>query len=254
MMAVITLLTIVTLSILVTRVATIALTHTGLSRESARFQARSAFTGSGFTTSESEMVVNHPVRRRIVLVLMLLGNAGFVTAVTSLILTFVHDQGPLSGPVKLAFLVVGLTTLWMLSMSPWVDRHLSRVITAALKRYTRLDLKDYAGLMQLAGEYRIAELHVNADDWVANLTLAHAKLRDEGVMVLGVKRRDGTYLGAPGGTTQILPEDNLIVYGRASAIEALDRRQKDARAALQHQRAVLAQQAAAKDEEWAKPQ
>ena len=50
MVSILTLLLVMTLSILLTRVATVALTHTGLSRESAKFQARSAFTGVGFTT------------------------------------------------------------------------------------------------------------------------------------------------------------------------------------------------------------
>lgn len=74
------------------RIATIAITYTGLSREAARFQARSALTGSGFTTSESEKVVTHPVRRRIILLLMLLGNAGIVAAISSLILAFLGQQ------------------------------------------------------------------------------------------------------------------------------------------------------------------
>jgi hypothetical protein len=47
------------------RVATSALVMTGMARESARFQARSAFLGVGFTTGEAESVVDHPVRRRI---------------------------------------------------------------------------------------------------------------------------------------------------------------------------------------------
>jgi hypothetical protein len=59
MIAVVSLLTVITVSVLITRIATVALSHTGLSRESARFQARSAFTGVGFTTSESEKAVNH---------------------------------------------------------------------------------------------------------------------------------------------------------------------------------------------------
>ena len=78
LLPIVTLLIIVMLSLLITRIASEALTHTGLSRESARFQARSAFSGVGFTTSESEQVVNHPVRRRILMVLMMLGNAGIV--------------------------------------------------------------------------------------------------------------------------------------------------------------------------------
>lgn len=54
MLGITSLLVVVTRSILVTRIATLALTHTGLSREAASFQARSAFTGVGFTTSEAE--------------------------------------------------------------------------------------------------------------------------------------------------------------------------------------------------------
>src|SRR5687767_7500660 len=69
------------ISLLITRIASVALTVTGLSRQSARFQARSAFSGVGFTTSEAEDVVNHPVRRRIVMWLMLIGNAGLITIV-----------------------------------------------------------------------------------------------------------------------------------------------------------------------------
>ena len=60
MIAIGTVLAAILVSLLVTRVAAIALSVTGLSRESARFQARSAFTGVGFTTSEAESVVNHP--------------------------------------------------------------------------------------------------------------------------------------------------------------------------------------------------
>ena len=68
MIAIFSLLLVLVLSLLITRIATIALTYTGLSRQSAKFQARSAFTGVGFTTSESEKVVNHPVRRRVLLI------------------------------------------------------------------------------------------------------------------------------------------------------------------------------------------
>ncbi len=74
--ALVSLLVTIGLSLLVTRVASIALAMTGLSHDLAKFQARSAFTGVGFTTSEAEKVVAHPVRRRILMLLMLLGNAG----------------------------------------------------------------------------------------------------------------------------------------------------------------------------------
>lgn len=57
--------TIICLSVLMMRVASIIFVHTGLFREAALFQARSVFSGEGFTTSESEWVVNHPGRRKV---------------------------------------------------------------------------------------------------------------------------------------------------------------------------------------------
>jgi hypothetical protein len=246
--SIISLLFVVTLSILITRVATIALAYTGLSRESARFQARSALTGAGFTTSESERVVNHPVRRRIILSLMLLGNAGIVGAVSSLILTFINASDPAAMTLRIVLLVAGLVGLWGVAMSQWVDRRLSKFISWALKKYTRLDVVDYANLMHLAGEYRIVELLVRQGDWLADKTLLETKLREEGVMVLGITRENGVYLGVPVGSTKILPHDTLIAYGRISALDAIDQRRddwygrQDHKAAVQKQRQVVAEE------------
>ena len=87
MIAVFSLLVTLGLSLLVTRVAAMALMLTGLSREMARFQARSAFSGCGFTTEEAESVVNHPVRRRIVMMLMLIGNLGIATVAATVMVS-----------------------------------------------------------------------------------------------------------------------------------------------------------------------
>lgn len=92
MIAILTLLVIVTISLLVNRIATVALTFTGMSRDTARFQSRVAFTGAGFTTSESEQITGHPVRRRIIMMLMFLGNAGLVTVIATLMTGFVNIE------------------------------------------------------------------------------------------------------------------------------------------------------------------
>ncbi len=44
-------------STLTVRIATVALTMTGIARDVARFQALSAFTGVGFTTTEAESII-----------------------------------------------------------------------------------------------------------------------------------------------------------------------------------------------------
>ena len=142
MLAILTLLIVVMISILITRIATNALVHTGLSKETARFQARSAFTGSGFTTSESEDVVLHPIRRRIIMFLMLLGNAGIVTVISSLILTFINPGEVIPSYAKLLVLVTGLTVLWLLASNQTLNNRLSTIIDKMLKKYTKMKVQD----------------------------------------------------------------------------------------------------------------
>jgi hypothetical protein len=94
--------------VLVTRVAAVALTHTGMLRQAARFQARSAFSGTGFPATESEQALNRPVRRRIALILMLFGNAGIVPAVSSPILAFARSEEELALEIETPLLVAGI--------------------------------------------------------------------------------------------------------------------------------------------------
>ena len=241
MASVLTLVVILALSVVITRIATVALTHTGMSRSTARFQARSAFTGVGFTTQEAERVTYHPVRRRIIMILMLVGNVGLVSALATLLLTYIGPGENTLG--RTILLVAGVTVVWLVSSSRWIDRWLSALIDRALQRWTDLDVRDYAQLLKLAGDYGVTELEVREGDWLADHTLAELDLRDEGVLVLGVDRADGTYLGVPERSTHIEPGDTLILYGRSRALRALDTRGKGDAGQLEHDRAVDDQRA-----------
>jgi hypothetical protein len=236
--AVASLLVIITISLLITRVATIALTATGLSRESARFQARSAFSGAGFTTSESEAVVRHPVRRRVVMALMLLGNAGIAAVVASIILTFVGPDDAAAPVLRFLALALGMAGIWVAFKSHWVDRQVTRLTVRALGRWTDIDVRDYAALLHLGGTYVVTELAVGPDDWLAGRTLGALGLRQEGIILLGIDRPDGTYVGAPVAETIIGPGDVLIIYGRRHEIAELDERRHGASGDRAHADAV----------------
>jgi K+/H+ antiporter YhaU regulatory subunit KhtT len=237
MLAAASLLVVVLLALLVMRVATAVLTMTGLSRESARFQVRSALTGVGFTTSETESVVNHPVRRRVVMTLMLVGSAGVITAVTTLIISFARTdrEGAL---LRILVLVGGLVALLFLARSATFDRLLQRLIARVLARYTDLDVRDYAALLHISGEYAVAELLVEPGDWVAERRLDELDLPEEGLRVLGIEQSGGLYLGAPDGDTTIRPGDTLILYGRADAVAEIDRRKAGPTGDAEHLDAV----------------
>ena len=234
---VIAFLTVLGLSLVFTKFATIALTLTGLSEESARFQARSAFTGTGFTTAESSKVVDHPIRRKIILLLMTLRSAGLMTIIISLILTLGAEGGEKARMDRVLWLIAGVALLGLMTRSRAVNKFLSKAMEWALAKWTDLDTRDYADLLRLSGDYTVTELHIERGDWLERKSLASCRLPDEGITILGIIRSDGGYVGVPGAETEIYAGDTLIIYGRSESLRELDKRRADAGGDRAHQEA-----------------
>lgn len=248
MSAIVLLLIVALVSLLITRVATVALMVTGLTQQAARFQARSALTGVGYTTTEAESIVGHPVRRQIVMMLMLVGNVGIVAAVAGLLGGFL-DAGGKQTALRAALLIGGLVALYVASKSRRVDRALSRAISKVLRRHTDLDVRDYANLLQLTGDYAVREMLVQPEDWLADRRLDELRLADEGVLILGIREADGTYVGTPHKATEICEGDTIVVYGRCESLDNLDERRAGHAGDLEHARLTAEQRALALEEE-----
>jgi hypothetical protein len=222
MFAVVSLLAILSLSLLVVRIGAVALMMTGLSRDAAAFQALSAFSGAGFTTSESELAVDTPERRKIIALLIRAGSAGAITIITSLILSFVDSEERAANRVMI--IVIGLAILVLLSRSEWFNRLLTPIIQRALSRSTTLVLRDYAALLHLREDYRVAEIEVRRGAWMADRQLSDLDLPSEGLLVLGIVQPAGTYIGAPPADFVFSEGDTVVIYGHEPRLEELARR------------------------------
>lgn len=240
MLAVGSVLIVATISLLITRVATLALVLTGMSNEAARFQARSALTGTGFTTTESEAVVSHPVRRRIVMFLMLLGGAGLVTTIAALVIGFANASRA-EAYTRLGALLLALVALVLLSRTQWFNRVVSPLLARLVNRYTDLKAQDYAELLHLGGEWGVGQVAVREGDWLACERLSDLDLRSEGVAVLGIEHPDGTYFGTPSLETKVRPGDILLLYGRDIRLSELDDRLGGSEGGRAHQAAIADQ-------------
>lgn len=226
MIAVLSLLVLLVLSLLVTRIAALALVLTGMPDDAARFQARSALTGTGFTSAETEQILTHPIRRRIIALLMLLGYVGLVAASGTLIISLLGIESQ-TDMWRLVVLAVGIIAFYFIASSGAIERVMRRIIMRVLRRYTDLETRDYATLLQLDGNYRIAELVVEPENWIVGRSLAEMRLRDRGVLVLGVTRPDRSYEGAPGGDFVVRAGEVLIVYGLPDDVAELDRARRE---------------------------
>ena len=220
MTGVMTLLLIITLTLLVNRIAATALTMTGMSREMAKFQARSAFSTVGFCTSEAEAVVNHPVRRRIISLLMFSGNVGFVSIVAVGVGSFAiqTEESGLNLAGRIGWLVAGIAFLWLVASSKWVDDKLFKLISWMLSTFTQLEVHDFTSMLQLGEGYSVTRMNLGEDCWPIGMTLAEARLSELGVNVLGIRRADKSFVGTPIGVTYFRKHDELILYGNREDI------------------------------------
>jgi hypothetical protein len=245
MFAVVGVLIVFTVSLVVLRVATVGLTMTGVSKDLAQFQALSAFTGSGFTTKESEDIVNHPLRRRIAMHLMLLGHVGVVVAIPSVVLSFVGAGGSAHWTdqltIRIGVLVGGLLLLLIVASSRYVERIMWRVNTWGLRCFAGIQVHDYTRLLRLGKNYVISELQLREGDWLAGHTLEQLRLANEGVLVLGIEKLNGDYVGTPRGHTRLEVDDCLILYGQQESLLDLDDRRAGMEGNVKHLLAVTQQ-------------
>ena len=248
MIAIFSLFTVAFLSLLVTRIAAMALMFTGLSHEVARFQARSAFSGVGYTTTESELIMSHPVRRKIIMILMLLGNIGIATVVATVMVSLLSTAGSGNWLRNILLFIGCLSVLWVIAVSHFVERHLNSIIAWGLKKWTRLEVQDYVAILHLQNEFAVWEMKVEPNDWLEGKSLIQAELSREGVLILGIQRKGGVYIGAPQGISKIHEGDVLVLYGPMPRLEDLDRRQAGKKGDEAHQAAIVEHQAELKEQ------
>lgn len=214
--AAISIFVLMSLSVFVMRVAAVALRYTGLAETTARFQALSAFTGTGFTTSEAETVVNYPIRRRIVSILIVIGNMGLLTVFATLVASLVRTEGEVTAVVtQLAWLVGGLVLLWFLMLNKTADRILCNWIGRFLDSATFLGRRSFHRLLQVGDGISICEHTVPAQ-------LLRSELDSLELTVLVVRSPAGELLDANTDFARLTADHKLVLFGPDSAHEALD--------------------------------
>lgn len=217
------LLIIILVALLVVQLGANALLLTGMSSPVARFQSASAFFGVGFTTREAELVVAHPVRRRIILLLIISGNIGLTSALATLIVTLISAdaKGDIPDLTLIGILVLGILVLGVFLNLPFVKRPLDAVMRRALEGAGVVRAVDYELLLKVSHGYNVSDLEIEDGHPLAGKALGETRPNDRGIVVLGIYRQGGRFEGVPGKDSVIQAGDTVMVYGSEKAVEWL---------------------------------
>lgn len=222
---IVALLVIMVVSFVIIRISAITLTRTGLSSDASNFQAMSAFFSVGFTTSEAELVVNHPVRRRIIMHTIIAGNVVMTGVIGSIVVTFVQSlqtDRQIAHPWAALGLILGgaILLLWI-SRFKLLRRGVDRAINAALRRSGTVRPVDYEHMFRYHAGFCVMEVKIEETHPLVGQTLARSDISDRNMVVLGITRKDGEFLAAPGGKAVIEIDDDLLVFGREADVDSL---------------------------------
>jgi hypothetical protein len=219
--AVATFLIVALVSLLATRMATGFLVATGMPPQTAAFQARSAFTGAGFTTAESENVVNHPVRRRVISVTMFVGNLGIPTLIVTVVVGLV---GPSTSELttRLFVLVAGIAVVVLLAFLRPVTRlfvELGRRTAGPVMREAFHG--DVEALLSLGTQTEVVAVTLSGDIPLRSLRGLQNALPQ--IQVLGVRPGGDAADFLTGSPTDVdlTAGDQVVVMGRREVLRTL---------------------------------
>lgn len=215
-MSVVLLIVFIVISILVTRVGAVALEMTGLQKEKARFQALSAFLRAGFATRDSELVVNHPQRRRIVTTLMILGNGGIICIIATLVLSL-RPGGLVHPSVNLLIIVAAVYILYRITTYERFANGLTAKIREKLATEIGLEKASVEEVFHQAEGYGIAVVEITEDSEIIGLPLSQSGFKERNITVLSIERGE-QILPIPKGWNKIRAGDRLVCYGKLETI------------------------------------
>jgi hypothetical protein len=208
------------ISFFIVRVGAVALELTGLDRNKARFQSLSAFTGTGFTTRESEMITAHPQRRKIITMVMILGNAGIISVIATFILSLVSTRGVIMPSVTLLGIILFVLIFYIIVTRRGVQRILTQKIRENLISHMDLERVAVEEILHQAEGHGIAIVEMTPRNPLVGNSLATSGLREQGIMVLSIERA-GAVVPAPQAQELIRSGDRLVCYGLLNNIRAL---------------------------------
>lgn len=209
----------------VIEINTLLFTYTGLDKHIARFQVISMMTGTGFTTGESELIIDHPIRRKLGAFLILFGAfslAVIISAISNLLADEFYTK-------NISVVGAALIMIIFILKTPYVKKHLAGKLEHEMEEhYDFRDLPIRDALLTDKGDHILDYFIDSSSDYIGE-ELRDIIEEEEDILVLYIQRGD-LKIRKERLVTELQEGDHIILYGDEKAIEKkfgpIDDRQK----------------------------
>ena len=229
--SVILILAFIVIYVIVIQIYSVLFRITGLTKEKANFQAISLLTNSGFTTSESEIIVSDRVRRRIAIAAMINGYAFsviIVSLIINVILSLKEDiQDQTLDIMLVAFGVFVL--LIIITQIPFLKKLLEKFIQfLAVKVLRRNNNENIIIMLDNYGKDSMAEVCLNRiPEAMVDVPLCEMKIKEKNHLNILMIKRNGKVIDVTKDTV-FKKGDRLVVFGStASIVNAFNKKKRE---------------------------
>ncbi len=211
---------VIILSLLIVWAGGIALAMTGMDEKKARFQALSAFTRTGFTTKEAELITKNPRRRTIITWLMVLGNAGIITVIVTATSSLASTTNGPALAIGIALLIVIVVLTYLIAKYTPLVKIWRRFIEKKFVDSEFFEEGVSEDLLHLSEGYGLIKIFVTGSSPLIGHTLSEANMLENGFWVVGIERGKD-WISLPRSREKITEKDRLIVYGNIDQLKSL---------------------------------
>ncbi|WP_438431755.1 TrkA C-terminal domain-containing protein [Gorillibacterium sp. sgz500922] len=200
--------------VVVLEISVALLRLSGLKKPIARFQALSMMTGTGFTTKESELILRHPIRRRIGIGLILFGALSLAVLISSFSTILAESFRIL--PLGLALAILGILLLFV--RSPFFARRAERYFIHELEEEFELHELPIQEVLYSTPEDLFTSVAIYEDSSYCGKRVGELFGEDEDILLLFIQRGE-VRLRCKLGQETIEAGDVLYLYGDKGVIE-----------------------------------
>lgn len=187
---------------------------TGLETAVSRYQVVSMLTNTGFTTDEAQLVLDHPVRRRLSMFLILFGAFSLAVVISSITNILSNDLRV----KELTIINVILLILLMIGKTPFIKERLKKKLNREMEKKLEISELPIKDALYLDEDDLVTDVVIEKDSEFIDRKAVDLVERDEDISILFIKRGKVNIRNKLD-DEKIHEGDQLFIYGNKKQIE-----------------------------------
>jgi len=199
----------------------ISLKITGMSRDKARFQVISLLSSTGFTTRESELITQHPIRRKIAERIMIFKYFGSIIGTATLFNVYVEMVKEQIKLMDVAIWLILLSAIFAVLKNKWIISKIDIFVEHSLVKESRENKRRYNSKTLLESEdFGIVDVVLDQGNYLVGLRIKDSGLKTKYIQVLQISKGDKHY-AFPKPEYIFEAGDKLTIYGKLDEVKNL---------------------------------